>query len=66
MHSISRENSEQHELAWCLGCVRGIRPCSLAGPDGLKDEVLRWRDINISRGEAPDGMHIPDCFVTIS
>ena len=30
VHSISRVVSEEHELAWCLACVCGIRPCSLA------------------------------------
>ncbi|KAF7921612.1 uncharacterized protein EAE98_008459 [Botrytis deweyae] len=48
-NSISRELSEQHELAWCLGCCCGIRPCSLGELSTRKGQFLRWRDIVITR-----------------
>ena len=53
IHSLSREVSEQHEMAWCLGCVCGIRPCSLAEVPRRPGQYLRWRDVAITRALAP-------------
>jgi hypothetical protein len=59
INAISVELSEQHELAWVLGCVCGIRPCSLVEAHLRKGDFLRWGDIQPSRATTGDGMSIP-------
>jgi hypothetical protein len=46
------EMSEQHEVSWCLTCICGVRPCSMARLPvyAQKDsDCLRWRNLEITR-----------------
>lgn len=44
--------TESHHLAWCFGCVCGVRPGSIGWSKNHKDQFLSFRDITITRGSA--------------
>lgn len=46
LYNISIENSEQHQLAWCLGRVTACRPGSL-GASREYPSGLTWRNVTL-------------------
>ena len=46
--SQDRDNSSQHQLAWCIAFVTGARPGSLAQMTDRADTMC-WRDWEITR-----------------
>ncbi|KIV91937.1 hypothetical protein PV10_06424 [Exophiala mesophila] len=49
--------TESHHLAWCLGCVCGIRPGSIGWSRHHKDQFLSFGDVEILRGRDPGEFH---------
>jgi hypothetical protein len=47
-HSQDKDNSLQHQLAWCLAFITGARPGSLAQMANHED-TMRWADWEILR-----------------
>lgn len=41
--------AEVHHLAWCLGCVCGVRPGSMGWATRREDQYLQWKDVEIVR-----------------
>lgn len=52
-HNICIENSEQHQVAWCIGRMVAVRPGSI-GPSHLgRNEPLKWKDVGFTTGDIP-------------
>ena len=55
--------TEVHHLSWCMANQCGIRPSSIAIPDAdHKDRFMRWKDVKITRSQAPGRF---DCYLDL-
>ncbi|KAK7522788.1 uncharacterized protein IWZ02DRAFT_450515 [Phyllosticta citriasiana] len=66
LNNISIENSEQHQLACCLGRMLAVRPGTLCpGPSG-RNKPLSWGDIKITTCDEPGQFNINVEFENIA
>lgn len=65
-HNICIENSEQHQVAWCIGRMVAVRPGSL-GPSHLgRNKPLMWKDVGFTTGDIPGQFDVSIEFPNIA
>ncbi|KAK8151758.1 hypothetical protein IWX90DRAFT_496155 [Phyllosticta citrichinensis] len=56
------ENSEQHQVTWCIGCIAAVRPGSLCLSKFGRNKPLCWEDLTFTRGDEPGMFNVKLVF----